>query len=784
MERIAGSEPIPARPADSMRGAPPRGASGSDLHHYWRIFYGRRWLLLATTLLGLALAALYTLRQPRLYQAQATVEFKQAVPPGKDMETAKQEVLIPPALAARLLTTKLLAARVIGVQRREGNRWFDAPADPKASTSGEGSALHGIVERLRLILGSSPSREAAAPGEAPPPAEWEGVDLSTLRRYYASVSVSPVPMTSLADIIVTHPDRVVAAKLANAHAETFVAMDVESKAASLSDAQSLFRQQLEEVKGKLETSRAKLTDYQREHGILSLPKDNTTITRESLQQLNQLLTVAQGERIVAEANYRSAQERSPEDLARSLPDGVLQKLRGDLLERRARYEGNLREYGPNHPDMATLRSRIQSLEERLSAAALQAREQLRAVFEVATAKEAELRTNFERLSHEASQEDRELIQLLILQRDVESNQQLYTTLLQQVKESDLIPGADHWKNVKLVDRAIVPTVASFPRTSRNLELGLLLGFLIGAVGCVVLERLDTRLHTPDQVMERLQLPTYGVVPDFRRLGPMAGYGYGARLLPLARGAGREVVAPVDPASVVSEAYRSIRTNLLFSSPAAPPKIVLVTSSQPDEGKTVTAINVAVSLALSGSRVLLVDADLRKPSCHTSLNVRREPGLSNVLTGQCEVGEAIVRSPLLSNGDTDRQNGHGLYILPAGVSPPNPSELLGSTVMDRLLERLKDEFEFVLIDSPPVLRVTDGVVIATKTDGVLLVVKGGAWSSDVTEKGLAQLEAVRARMLGIILNCVDVARGGSTYYYYRHYHGSYYHEPAARGREEA
>jgi capsular exopolysaccharide synthesis family protein len=183
----------------------------------------------------------------------------------------------------------------------------------------------------------------------------------------------------------------------------------------------------------------------------------------------------------------------------------------------------------------------------------------------------------------------------------------------------------------------------------------------------------------------------------------------------------------------------------------------------------------VSLALSGSRVLIVDADLRKPGCHRQMRVVREPGLSNVLTGQCDLPAALVLSPLFTNG-----HAHGasaVYVLPAGASPPNPAELLGSQPMSRLLDSLKEQFDFILIDSPPVLPVTDSVVMATQADGVLLVVKGGEWGRDVVQKAVAHLDAVRSRMLGVVLNCVDVTRGGSPYYYYRHYSGYY-------GRQEA
>jgi succinoglycan biosynthesis transport protein ExoP len=748
----------------------------ADLHYYWRLVYGRRWLLLATSLLGLAIAAFLTLRQPRLYVAQATVEFKQALPPGKDLDIRGLGETISAALANRLLTTKILAARVVRAERDKGTAWGGPASDPAAPP--RLGIFPAAIAAVRSTLGLTPaeSRNGALDGDAAP--DVAGVDLATINQYYSHVSIQPVRGTSLADVVVTHPSPAIAAQLANDHAQAFIEMDVETKVASLHDAQSLLGEQLTEVKAQLEASRKALSDYQRAHGILSLPKNNTTLTRESVQQLNKLLTQAQGDRIVAEASYRSAAAMSPDQLATTLSDEGLQAIRTELLGFTARYQANLQDYGAKHPDMVAMRARLDSLRDRLRTAAVQARQRLLAAFKAMQAKEDDLRKNLEALSQSASKEDQGLVQFSILQRDVDSNQQLYSNLLQQAKEADLSSGAFRWTNAKLVDRAISPTVPSYPRTQRDLGIGLCMGLLMGLLGCVVLERLDNRLHTPDDVAVTLDLPTVGVVPDFRRLAAAGAYGGLASASPELPRTGREPVTLLHPASVVSEAYRSMRTNLMFSRPGAPPRSVLVTSSQAGEGKTVTVINLAVSLALSGARVLVIDADLRKPSCHTAMHVKRQPGLSELLTGQCELDAALTRSPLFPDGNHHLHNGHGLYVLPAGTVPPNPAELLSSDVMTQLLGMLEEQFEFVLIDSPPVLPVTDSVVMATKTDAVLLVVKGGEWGRDVIQRALAQLDAVRAHTLGVVLNCIDVTRGGSPYYYYRHYYSGYYGSGAA------
>ena len=768
VERAPGHAGENARDILIERALRRRGAPASEVQHYLRVVWRRRWLIAGAALLGFAVAAVVTLRQPRLYEATATVEFRQPLPPGKDLDINEGQVFVPAPLAVRLLTTKVLASRAIGSLRKSGHTWLDAPvvAEDAPGRPGAG-ATSGWMTRLRLILGSDPPPQTN-PADFTPE-DLGGADLATIGRYYSQLSIRPVPLTSLVDIVATNGDPRVAATLANEHAQLFIDLDAETKLASLNDATSLFYQQLSEVKTKFEASREALSEYQREHGILSLPEDNTTITRESLEQLNSLLTKAQGERIVAEADYRHAASQTAEELAESLPDEGLQTLRQELLGLEARHDANAKEYGRNHPDMITLRARIQALRDRLRAAGLQARQQLAARLEIAQAKEHELRANVQEHGEAATREDRELVQFLILQRDVDSNRDLYNSLLQQAKTADLNSGAFRWTSVKLVDRASVPTVPSFPTTRRNLGFGLLIGLFGGLLGALALDRFDRRIHGAEQVLEELQLPVFGIVPDFRRILSRPAGANGARV-----SESKELVTLAQPASLVSEAYRGIRTNLLFACPGRPPQTVLVTSSQPGEGKTVTTVNLAVSLALSGSRVLIVDADVRKPSVHDRLNVAREPGLSNVLAGQCTLAQALVRAPVSASAKGDTNGAPNLFVLPAGASAPNPAELLASGVMSGVLSQLQEQFEFILVDSPPILAVTDSVVLSTKIDGVLMVVRSGAWARDVVTSALTQLDAVRANILGVVLNCVDVTRReSSSYYYYSRYYGAYY-----------
>jgi capsular exopolysaccharide synthesis family protein len=798
-----GPSPHPAGPDFEWRESSGTQAAIEQARKYIRLVYAHRWLVLACAILGVSIAAFKTFREPRLYTAQSTVEFNQAIPPGKDLDILSKQLYIPEELARRLLTTKILAARVINIQRARGDYWFgggprrenEPPPEPlplsiieALQTTVQDWLVHAARWARAMLGRPDPPREEIPPSLAKA-REWEGVDVSAIGAYYSHIGISPVRMTSLVDIVVTHPDPVIAAAIANDHARVFVEMDAETKAASLSDAQGLMAKQLREVREQLEASRKALSEYQLEHGILSLPKDSITLTRQSVQQMNSQLIAAEGERIAAEAAYRYAESMPSEKLQGSFVDAGLQGIRDEIVHLQARYHALLQQYGANHPDMIAMQSQIESLRDRLSVTANQLRQRLRAAFEAAAAKERGLRKNLDELSREATQEERQLVQLLILQREVSSNEELYSSLIGQSKATDLSV-TFNWTNVKQVDRAVVPSLPSYPQTRRNLRMGLLIGLGIGVLLALLIEQLDTTIHTAEELQSTVDLPVLAIIPDFERIGSSGGYGYGygygygraygrkTEQAPPDPNTARELVTLISPASVVSEAYRTLRTNLMFSTPGHPPKTVLITSSQGGEGKTVTAVNLAISLALHGSKVLVVDADLRKPSCHEMFRVDREPGLSSVLSGQCDLDVAIVRSPL-SPKLYHLENGHGLYVLPAGPIPPNPAELLGSAVMGKLLEEAKERFEFVVIDSPPVLPVTDSVVLSTKAEAVVFVVREGEWRREVVRKAVAQLRAVRARTRGAVLNRVNVSRGSHGYYSYKYHYGygGYYGYPS-------
>jgi len=380
-----------------------------------------------------------------------------------------------------------------------------------------------------------------------------------------------------------------------------------------------------------------------------------------------------------------------------------------------------------------------------------------------------LRDSFEKQKQEANKLNESAIEYSILKRDLDSNRTLYEGLLEKLKEAGVTAGLRS-NNFRIIDAARVPTSPSEPNIPRNLAFALVLG-VISAVGLAfVLDNMDNTVRTPEQAQALSGLPSLGMIP----LGSKSA-SHGASGKRLALTAPKEVfetVTQVRPQSQMAESYRALRTSLLLSNLGAPPKVIMVTSARPQEGKTTTSINTAIVLAQKGVRVLLVDADLRRPSVHKALGMGPRSGLSNVLTGSATLQQTITTSPILPN----------LFIMPAGTPPPNPAELLASSNMRDLLTELREMYDHIVIDTPPTLSVTDAVVLSPRADATILVIRSGHTTKQALRRARDILMQVNAHVAGVLLNAVDLT--SPDYYYYYEYQGKYsqyyQEEPPATG----
>jgi capsular exopolysaccharide synthesis family protein len=369
-----------------------------------------------------------------------------------------------------------------------------------------------------------------------------------------------------------------------------------------------------------------------------------------------------------------------------------------------------------------------------------------------------LRAALEEQKQQENKLNESAIEYSFLKRDFESDRTLYEGLLQKLKEAGVTAGLRS-NNIRQVDMARTPAVPTEPNIPRNLGFGFCLGATTGIGLAFLLEGIDNTVRTPEQAQAISGLPSLGMIP----LGSRTNSDANSRGLSVATSKEPvELITQSRPQSQMSEAYRALRTSLLLTSVGGAPKVILITSALPQEGKTTTSVNTATVLAQKGTRVLLIDADLRRPSIHKTLGLGPRVGLSNVLTGGATLQEATFRSTLMPN----------LFVLPAGTPPPNPAELLASSQMVEVLAELRQHYDHIVVDTPPTLSVTDAVVLSTRADAVVLVIRCGQTTKPALRRSREILAQVSARVAGVLLNAVNL--DSPDYYYYYEYQGKYGH----------
>src|SRR5262249_25391301 len=430
-------------------------------------------------------------------------------------------------------------------------------------------------------------------------------------------------------------------------------------------------------------------------------------------------------------------------------------------------------YGPKNQRVVQVKQQIAAIQAQIDSSRTNLEEKLRADYERSVRDEASLRAALERAKGEAVQQNQATIQLNILQQKVATAKELYTQFLQKTSQAK-IESAEQHNNLRLVDPARVPIAPIGPNRLRTIMIGLLVSVLAGAVLALLLEYLDNTVKSVEDVTRYAQLPALSVIPAIRgRKSPLlintGNLSNGNRKStagsdPAVDSIDTEEVsglAPLGRGSAVAEAYRVLRTSVLLSTAGQPPKTILVTSAQPGEGKTTTVINTATSLAQLGASVLLIDCDLRKPSVHKALGLDKSEGLSTYLSRKVDV-EDLIQPLGIPN----------LSVLPSCPDPPNAAELISSAHMKELLRALREKYDHIVIDSPPLINVTDPVILSTMVDGVILVVQGGKSTREVVRRARMELATANAKVFGVVLNNIDLKREGYNDYYYDRYYSSY------------
>lgn len=606
---------------------------------------------------------------------------------------------------------------------------------------------------------------------------------SSLRRppilgaFLGSLSVVRVPNSRLIEVRFAAQNPQLAAQVVNAHLQNYIEQNFRSKYDATTQASNWLSSELEELRIKVEKSEDARLAYERENQIWQI-NEKQDITTQKLGDLSKAATDAQTEVAQKEALYRMAISGNVDALPAALGNGVVQ----DLLRRKSQldqeYAEAVNQYGPNFPKVLRLAAQQKQVESDLANARKTMVESVEEDYNTARSHLGLLQEALDKQKAEANDLAEKLVQYNILQHDADSNKQLYDGLLQKLKEAGITAGLRS-SNIRVVDPALVPSTPSRPQKSKNILLALLVG-LVGGIGLAIFrEYLDNTVKSPTDIENLTGLPSLAVVPFLPGLN-----GHHGKLSRIAReatghaGSGPrvELLAYVQPKSQISEAFRALRTSLLLSQAEHPPQVILVTSALPREGKTTSAVNLAVTLAQLGDRTLVMDADLRKPGIRRALNLTsgRDTGLSSYLAGVSSLDEVTTPHPAISN----------LAALTTGPVPPSPADLLSSHRMRETIADLRRRFKFIVIDSPPILAATDAVILSSLTDGVLLVVRSGATPKEAFTRSRDLLGAVKGRLLGVLLNAVD-SSAPDYYYSYRYYPYAYgygYNEEASKPSE--
>ncbi|MEZ4753490.1 MAG: polysaccharide biosynthesis tyrosine autokinase [Bdellovibrionota bacterium] len=601
--------------------------------------------------------------------------------------------------------------------------------------------------------------------------------ISSLKGYLGYIDVTPVRRTSLVKISSTTKDPKLSAMLANKHALEYIEWGRSQRVGNQARGLEFLGNQADELREKVATLERELADYAEENSIIAVNKDEN-ITAKKLGQLNSLLTAATGRRIDAESAYLRAQESS---FGAGHDDSSTQNVRSELAKLKAEYSLLSEKFTDSYPRMKQLKSQMEQLERSVTGQRQEIIEGLQARFDSAKKEEESLKEELEQQKSKAFELSKKQVQYNILNRELTSSRELLQTVLKQSKETSLAVESNA-TNVSIVDYAVTPEGPSYPSKRLFLLIGSLAGLSLGVGLAFILHYFDNTIRTPEDVQQVLLIPSLGVVPSFELesnlllsngVASNATQDTGKTLssandkLPTVTSGtdnSPQIMFLDNPRSLAAEAYRTIRTSILLSQAGEPPRSILVTSAQSSEGKTTSSVNLAVSLASAGAQVALIDADLRRPSVRTHFNIDMEtPGLVEVVTGQKKLEEVYL------TGFVKR-----VTIIPAGSIPPNPAELLGSLEMAKVIDDLSEAFDYVVIDSPPILPVTDSVILSRYVDGVILVVKGGSTPKKIIRDARDRLKNVQARILGAIVNDVDVT-GGDYYYYNRYYHSYYQSE---------
>ena len=722
----------PGRPTD----APPV-ETRSDYGHlvdYLRVLHKRRWTAATAFLLVVVTVIVYTFTVTPIYEARTrlliesdnpnVVDFKEVIDEqGTNADYYQTQY--------NILTSRALARKAID----ELNLWPNEHFAADAGTS--------------LFAGWFG-------GDAPPAAAPDGAETveqsHTIDRFLENVTVSPIRNSRLVDVRYRLSDPELAARIANAIAKSYIEQNLEYKFLASKDASDWLGERLAEQRKEVEAAEAKLQAFRERNDAISL-KDRENIVVQKLNDLAAAVTQAKTDRFQKQALYNQLQtlikdKAGLDTFPAVLSNSYIQQQKAELAQLQSQHRQASERLGEKHPDIIKLRSAIESAQSKLDGEIGKVVQSVRNEYQAAQAKENSLNAAVSQQNREAQIMTRGAGEYAVLEREVQSAKLVYESLLQRANETG-VSAELKTSNIRVVDKAEQPQTPVSPRKALNLSLALVSGLMLAFGLAFFFEYVDSRIKSPDELTAYLGLASLGMIPALK---PNSWSGH------------EPLISNGVPPNF-AEAVRAVRTNVLFSSAEEGSRSLVVTSTGPGEGKTLVATNLAISFAQAGQRVLLIDADMRRPRVHDMFKQRQEPGLSNLMVGHASPSAAIRKSGVA-----------GLWVLTAGRLPPNPAELLGSKRFRDFMKSLGEHFDSVVIDSPPIMAVTDAAIAASSATGIVFVVGAEMTSRQAAKAAIEQLQRGRPCFVGAILNRVELERNAYYYAsYYRREYGQYYHQ---------
>lgn len=724
----------PVSYADVERGYQQTASRAPSLWDYWWIPLRHKWVLLACVVVALALGVLISFATKPVYEAVGRVVINRE---GENASILKDsnagetdfDYMVAMDTQTHILQSDAIAKQVVRKLNLDSNPAF-VGKDAVPMNSGPDPA----PEASRYI---EPHREAALVGQI-----------------RAGLQIESIPRTRMLEIRFRSTDANLAPKLVNTLIDTYIEQNYKTRLDAITRTSTWLGEQLSDLQMKVEESQEKLVRYQREHGILGID-DKQNIITSKLDELNKELTSAEADRIEKEALERMASSGDPDLVSNLDPASALTKLRSEAADLRRQLAQASVRFDSKYPLVEELNKQLTAVNEDIKSEMNRLSGKYDQEYRAALERERLLRDALERQKTEANKLNESAIEYSSLKREAEGNRELYESLLQKSKEAGVMTGLRS-SNIQIVDPASASLTPVKPNIPHNLVISLLLGLVAGVSIAFVLESLDKAVHSSEQVQLATSLPLLAVIPSESRSNRVMISGTGTR-------AASKLSVISKPRSEIAEAYRALRTAILFSRESTSSKVLVVTSALPQEGKTTTSVNLAVVLAQQGARVLLIEGDMRRGRICALLNVPSDGGLSAILDQSKSIDSAIRAVPGVGN----------LYVLPPGALSHYPSELLGSPEMKVLLTNLRNEFDHIIIDTPPVLSVTDAVIAAAMADATLLITRAGLTSKADLRRVCDMLAQVDARLIGVVLNAMDLTP--LDHYYYGGYRTSNYYE---------